>query len=55
MTMRLQQRGLRVEMLRDAITTLEVIETYAEDKYFPSFLVRGESEGSSFPCPDRNG
>lgn len=46
--MRLQQRGLTAENVRSAIATLEIIETYAEDKYLPSFLVRGESEGVVF-------
>jgi hypothetical protein len=31
-------------MLRDAVATLEIIEAYPQDKYLPSFLVRGESE-----------
>jgi hypothetical protein len=46
--MRLQQRGLTAESVRGAIATLEIIETYAADKYLPSFLVRGESEGVVF-------
>jgi hypothetical protein len=47
-TMRLQQRGLTSGMIRDAMATLEIIETYAQDKYLPSFLLRGESEGCVF-------
>jgi hypothetical protein len=47
-TMRLQHRGLTAEIVRRAIATLEIIETYTEDKYLPSFLVRGESEGIVF-------
>jgi hypothetical protein len=35
-------------MIRDAMATLEIIETYAQDKYLPSFLLRGESEGCVF-------
>jgi len=46
--MRLQQRGLTSGMIRDAMATLEIIETYAQDKYLPSFLLRGESEGCVF-------
>jgi uncharacterized protein DUF4258 len=46
--MRLQQRGLTAEIVRSAVATLEVIETYTEDKYLPSFLVRGESGGVVF-------
>ena len=47
-TMRLQQRALTAEMVRNAIATLEIVEAYPQDKYLPSFLVRGESEGSVF-------
>ena|ERR1035441_2146638 len=54
-TMRLQRRALTAEMVRSAIAALEMIETYAEDKYLPGFLVRDESEGVVFPCPDCNG
>jgi hypothetical protein len=46
--MRLQQRGLNAEMIGSAIETLEIIEMYPQDKYLPSFLVRGESAGSVF-------
>ena len=46
--MRLQQRALTAEMVRNAIATLEIVEAYPQDKYLPSFLVRGESEGSVF-------
>ena len=42
--MRLQQRGLDADALRKAISILEIIEAYPDDKYLPSFLVRGESE-----------
>ena len=47
-TMRLQQRGLTAGMIRNAMATLEILEAYPEDKYLPSFLVRGESEGRFF-------
>jgi hypothetical protein len=40
--MRLQERRLTREVLRRAIPTLEIIETNPEDKYLPSFLMRGE-------------
>lgn len=46
--MRLQQRALTAEMVRSASETLEIIEMYPQDKYLPSFLVRGESAGSVF-------
>jgi hypothetical protein len=48
--MRLQQRALTAEMVRNAIATLEIIEVYPQDKYLPSFLVRGESGGFVFPA-----
>lgn len=46
--MRLQQRYLTSQMLCDAVSTLELIETYPADKYLPSYLVRGEAFGSVF-------
>jgi hypothetical protein len=46
--MRLQQRGLTIDTLRSTVTTLEIVETYLEDKYLPSFLVRGGSENGVF-------
>lgn len=47
-TMRLRQRGLVAEALRNAIACLEVIEAYPDDKYLPGFLLRGEFEGAAF-------
>lgn len=41
--MRLRQRALRGEMLVEGVSSLEVIESYPDDKYLPSFLVRGEN------------
>ncbi len=35
-------------MVRSGIATLEIIEMYPQDKYLPSFLVRGESAGAVF-------
>jgi hypothetical protein len=46
--MRLQQRGLDADALGDAIASLESIEAYPDDKYLPSFLVRGETKGAIF-------
>ena len=46
--MRLQQRGLDAETLRNAIASLEIIEAYPDDKYLPSFLLRGEHKGAVF-------
>jgi len=40
--MRLQERRLTGEALRKATATLEILEAYPDDKYLPSFLVRGE-------------
>jgi hypothetical protein len=40
--MRLQERRLTGEVLRKALPTLEIIESYPDDKYLPSFLIRGE-------------
>jgi Domain of unknown function (DUF4258) len=47
-TMRLQQRGLTAGTIRNAMAALEILEAYPQDKYLPSFLVRGESEGCVF-------
>ena len=47
-TMRLQQRALTAGMIRAAMGTLEIIEAYPHDKYLPSYLLRGESEGCVF-------
>lgn len=46
--MRLRQRALTAEVLLRSVSTLEIVESYPEDKYLPSFLVRGECEGSVF-------
>ena len=35
-------------MLHNSMATLEIIEAYPQDKYLPSFLVRGEAEGCVF-------
>ena len=40
--MRLQERRLNSDVLRKAIDTFEIIERYPDDKYLPSFLLRGE-------------
>lgn len=46
--MRLQQRGIDAEALGNAVASLEIIEAYPEDKYLPSFLLRGEIKGAVF-------
>ena len=40
--MRLQERRLTGDVLREAADTLEIIEEYPLDKYLPSYLLRGE-------------
>lgn len=35
-------------MLLKGADSLEIIEAYPDDKYLPSFLLRGESEGQVF-------
>jgi hypothetical protein len=35
-------------MVRSAAPTLEIVEAYPQDKYLPSLLVRGESQGLVF-------
>jgi hypothetical protein len=46
--MRLQERRLTGDVLRQAVSTLEMIEEYPHDKYLPSFLLRGEVPEFSF-------
>jgi hypothetical protein len=46
--MRLEQRSLGSEMLLKGAESLKIIEAYPDDKYLPSFLVRGEVEGRVF-------
>ena len=46
--MRLEQRSLGSEILLRGAGSLEVIESYPDDKYLPSFLLRGEFEGRVF-------
>ncbi len=46
--MRLRQRSLDAAALRNAIASLEIIEAYPNDKYLPSFLLRGEISGAGF-------
>jgi len=47
-TMRLQQRGLDAAALGNALASLEIVEAYPDDKYLPSFLLRGEIRGAAF-------
>jgi hypothetical protein len=47
-TMRLKRRSLGREILMKAADLLEIIESYPDDKYLPSFLLRGVSEDLVF-------
>lgn len=47
-SMRLQQSNLSAGLLTAAVASFEVIESYPGDKYLPSFLIRGESDGVVF-------
>jgi len=46
--MRLKQRSLGSEILTKGAESLEILESYPDDKYLPSFLLRGESEAGVF-------
>jgi hypothetical protein len=46
--MRLKQRSLGSEILTSGVDSLEIIESYPDDKYLPSFLLRGEFETLMF-------
>ena len=48
MSVRLEQRSLGSEMLLKGADSLEIIESCPDDKYLPSFLLRGEFEGRVF-------
>jgi hypothetical protein len=47
-TMRLKQRSLGSDILVKGADSLEIIESYQDDKYLPSFLLRGEFETRAF-------
>ena len=47
-TMRLKPRWLGSEILVEGIGSLEIIESYPDDKYLPSYLLRGEFESRAF-------
>ena len=46
--MRLKERLLGSETLIKGAPSLEIIESYPDDKYLPSFLLRGEFETRVF-------
>lgn len=48
LTMRLQQLALMPLHCGNAVASLEIIEAYPDDKYLPSFLLRGEIRGAAF-------
>lgn len=41
-TKRLKQRSLNSDLLLEAMPSLEIVESYLDDKYLPSFLLREE-------------
>jgi hypothetical protein len=49
--MRLEQRSLGSEMVLKGADSLEILEAYPDDKYLPSFLLRGAFEGRVFHAP----
>jgi hypothetical protein len=46
--MRMEKRGISRGTMMGAAETFEVIESYPEDKYLPSYLVYGLSSGEVF-------
>lgn len=46
--MRLGQRFIARETIIRAIDTYEIVESYPEDKYFPSYLVVGREGADAF-------
>ena len=46
--MRLRERALDARLLIKAVDSLELVESYPDDKYLPSYLVRGDVAGVVF-------
>ena len=46
--MRSGQRRLSRQLIIDAVDSFEIIESYREDKYLPSYLIRAAHEGLVF-------
>lgn len=46
--MRLSGRFIRREAILDAVESYEIIESYPDDKYLPSYLVLGKGPGGAF-------
>ena len=51
--MRLAGRYISRDELLQATETYEIIESYPEDKYLPSYLVWATSEGAHSTCSSR--
>lgn len=49
--MRFTGRFISRQHIVDAVNTYEVIESYPEDKYLPSYLVYAELDGEDVPHP----
>lgn len=46
--MRLRRRFIERDTILEAFESFEIIESYPDDKYFPSYLVLGRTEGTVF-------
>lgn len=50
-SMRMAERFVPREIILASIDTYEIIETYPDDKYLPSYLIRAEHEEIIFHIP----
>lgn len=46
--MRLRERFIPREVILDAVESYEIIESYPDDKYLPSYLVLAKHAGTAF-------
>jgi hypothetical protein len=46
--MRLQKRYISREAILEAVESFEILESYPDDKYLPSYLIYGKAAGSIF-------
>jgi hypothetical protein len=46
--MRIAGRHITRQEILEAVDTYEVIESYPQDKYLPSYLLLGQAQGSGF-------
>ena len=46
--MRLRERSMTRQMILGSVETYEIIESYPDDKYLPSYLVYAQQEGQYF-------